>query len=276
LIGGPGANVIERVGFIGGGVMAEAIVRGLLANGLVQPGQVVASDPLDERRIWLAEQYQVETTTDNWRAARDATLVVLAVKPQQMADALRSLHGRLAPEQLVVSIAAGIPARVVGEGLRHEHIARVMPNTPAQIGAGMSVWTTTERVADAPRAQVRALLQTLGREVFVHDERYLDMATAINGSGPAYVFLFIEALIDAGVHIGLARPLAEELAIQTVLGAAQMVRETGKHPAALKNMVTSPGGTTAAGLFALEDGRLRAIIDRAVVAAYERSKEFGK
>ncbi len=268
--------MIERIGFIGGGVMAEAIVRGLLGANLVTPSQIVASDPLPERREWLADHYGVQTTVDNWLAASGASIVVLAVKPQHVPQALADLRRLLDPAQVVMSIAAGVPLRTIVAGLEHERVARVMPNTPAQIGAGMSVWTAGAAVDDAARRQIEAILRTLGREVFVDDERYLDMATAVNGSGPAYVFLFLEALIDAAVHIGLARSLAEDLAIQTVLGAALMARETGKHPAVLKNMVTSPGGTTAAGLVALEDGRLRAIVDRAVVAAYEQSQELGK
>ena len=193
-----------------------------------------------------------------------------------MPEVLAGLRGRLAPEQLVVSVAAGVAMASVANGIEHNRIVRVMPNTPAQIGAGMSVWTATEAVAPAQREQVQTLLRTLGREVYVADEGYLDMATAINGSGPAYVFLFVEALVDAAVHLGLARPLAEELVFQTVVGAALMAQSSGKHPAQLKNLVTSPGGTTAAGLAALEDGRFRAVVDRAVVAAYERSKELGR
>jgi pyrroline-5-carboxylate reductase len=267
--------VFERVAFIGGGVMAEAMIRGWLAQRLLTPGQVVASDPLSERRSWLTERYLVETTMDNRAAAREAPLVVLAVKPQHLAAPLGDLAGALAPEQLVLSIVAGTTLGTLTVGLAHPRVVRVMPNTPAQVGAGMAVWTATEAVDADQREQVGAILRALGREVFVPEESYLDAATAINGSGPAYVFLFLEALIDAGVHLGLPRPLAAELAQQTVLGAALMARETGKHPAELKNLVTSPGGTTAAGLAELEDGRLRAVIDRAVRAAYERSRQLG-
>jgi pyrroline-5-carboxylate reductase len=268
--------MIERIGFVGGGVMAEAIIRGLLGRQVVAPEQIAASDVLAERRDWLATEYGIRTMADNRQVVRETPIVVLAVKPQQMPEVFAGLRGRLAPDQLVVSVAAGVAMTSVANGIEHNRIVRVMPNTPAQIGAGMSVWTATEAVAPAQREQVQTLLRTLGREVYVADESYLDMATAINGSGPAYVFLFVEALVDAAVHLGLARPLAEALVFQTVVGAALMAQSSGKHPAQLKNLVTSPGGTTAAGLAALEDGRFRALVDRAVVAAYERSKELGR
>ncbi|MBI2942044.1 MAG: pyrroline-5-carboxylate reductase [Chloroflexi bacterium] len=268
--------VIERIGFIGGGVMAEAIVRGLLDKQVVKPGQVMASDPLEGRRSWLASQYRIQTTADNWLTASGVSVVVLAVKPQQIAEVLAGLRGLLHADQLVLSIVAGVPIHIIAEGLAHDRIVRVMPNTPAQIGAGMSVWTATSAVCDVQRDHARTILRAIGREVCVHDEKYLDMATAINGSGPAYVFLFLEALVDAAVHIGLARPVAEDLVLQTALGSVLMARESGKHLAELKNMVTSPAGTTAEALLALEDGRLRGVIDRAVVAAYERSKALGK
>ncbi len=256
--------------------MAEAIVRGLIDQKVVRPSDLCASDPLPERRALMAEQYGVRTTAENLPAVHGANVVILAVKPQQMPKVLAALRGQIQPDQLVCSIAAGVTIATLATGLGHDRIVRVMPNTPAQIGAGMSVWTATAAVSPTQRDAARAILQTLGREISVDDESYLDMATAINGSGPAYVFLFVEALIDAGVHLGLPRSVAEQLAVQTVLGAALMARDSGKHPAQLKNLVTSPGGTTAAGLFALEDGRLRAVIDQAVRAAYERSKELGK
>ena len=267
--------VIERIGFVGGGAMAEAIVRALLNQGVIKPSSVIASDPLVERRAWLSSQYAVDTTAENRQAVEGASVVILAVKPQQMSGVLSDLRGRLAADQLVVSIAAGVTIHAIATGLEHQRVVRVMPNTPAQIGAGMSVWTATEAVDVTDRARVGTILQSLGQEMFVETEDYLDMATAVNGSGPAYVFLFLEAMIDAAVHIGLSRSIATDLVIQTVLGSTLMARDSGKHPAELKNMVTSPAGTTAAGIFALEDGRLRAVVDRAITAAYERSKALG-
>lgn len=268
--------MIERIAFIGGGAMAEAMIRALLGKEIVGPPQIVASDPLVERRTWLEGQYRVDTTSDNRDAARGAPVVILAVKPQQMGEVLAGLRGRLAAPQIVLSIAAGVKIQTIVEGLEHDRVVRVMPNTPAQVGAGMSVWTATSTVGEAERENARILLQSFGRERYVQNEDYLDMATAVSGSGPAFVFLFLEAMIDAAVHVGLSRPLAEELVLQTALGSVLMARESGKHLAELKNAVTSPAGTTAEGLYALEDGRLRATVDRAITAAYERSKALGR
>ncbi|HVC33175.1 MAG TPA: pyrroline-5-carboxylate reductase [Chloroflexota bacterium] len=268
--------MIERIGFIGGGAMAEAIIRALLAKEVVTADRIIASDPLVERRSRLSTQYRIETAAANRAATDRASPIVLAVKPQQVAAVLGELRGALTADQLVLSIVAGVKVQTIAAGLAHERIVRVMPNTPAQIGAGMSVWTATDAVSESERESVGAILQSLGRDIFVPTEDYLDMATAVSGSGPAYVFLFLEAMIDAAVHIGLARPIAEELVIQTALGSVLLAREDGRHLAALKNLVTSPAGTTADGLGALEDGRLRAVVDRAVTAAYERSKVLGK
>lgn len=268
--------VIERVAFIGGGAMAEAMIRGLLGKEIVGRAQIIASDPLVERRTWLEGQYGVNTTSDNTEAARDATVVILAVKPQQMGEVLTGLRGRLAAPQLVLSIAAGVKIRTIAEGLEHDRVVRVMPNTPAQAGAGMSVWTATDAVGAMEREIAQSILRSFGRELYVQDEAYLDMATAVNGSGPGFIFLFLEAMIDAAVHIGLSRGMAEELVLQTAFGSVLMARETGRHLAELRNAVTSPAGTTAEGLYVLEEGRLRAVVDRAIAAAYERSKALGK
>jgi len=268
--------VLRNIGFVGGGKMAEAIVRGLLANGLVRPGQVVVGEPAPERREVLTSRHGVATTTSNREAVRAAELVILAVQPQHVGEVLSDLRGQFLDGQLVLSIVAGVTLSRLVEGLEHRAVVRVMPNTPAQVGEGVSVWTATPAVSDAGRQEARAVLQSLGREVFVADEKYLDMATALSGSGPAYVFLFLEAMVDAGVHLGFTRKVAEELVLQTVLGSVLMARESGKHLAELRNLVTSPAGTTAAGLQELEDGRLRAVVDRAVMAAYERCKELGQ
>lgn len=267
---------MRSIAFIGGGVMAEAIIRGLLAKGMVKPNRVVVGEPLSERARCLSSRYEIAVTASNREAIGDADVVVLAVKPQHLGEVLRDLRGRLAPTQLALSIVAGATLATLGEGLEHRALVRVMPNTSAQVGEGISVWTATPEVSEASREQARLILQSLGREVYVADESHLDMATALSGSGPAYVFLFMEALVDAGVHLGFTRQLAQELVIQTVLGSALMARETGKHLAELRNLVTSPAGTTAAGLVELEVGRLRAVVDRAVVAAYERCRELGK
>lgn len=266
----------EQLGFIGGGVMAEAIIHGVLHRHVVPSNQISVSDVLEERRNLIADRFAVTTFADSRDVARRATLIILAVKPQQIASVFRDLQGHLDPEQVIVSIVAGARVTALARGLAHPRIVRVMPNTPARVGFGMSVWTASAAVETGDKNAVQTILRTLGREAYVEDEEYLDMATAINGSGPGYVFLFLEALIDAAVHLGLSRAFADELVVQTVLGSAHLAQATGEHPARLKNLVTSPGGTTAAGLAALEASGFRAAVDRAVLAAFERSRELGR
>ena len=263
------------IAFIGGGTMAEALIRGILGQGLVSPGQITAAEPVSARQDYLARELGVRVTGDNAEAARTADIVVLAVKPQVAAAALAPLQGALRPGALILSIMAGVRIRSLQAMLGTSTIVRVMPNTPAQIGEGISAWTKTSTVSDAQAEQARAILAALGQEVYVPGEDHVDMATALSGSGPAYVFLFIEALIDAGVQMGLARPTAEKLALQTVHGSASYAQQAGLHPAALRNLVTSPGGTTAEGLYALERGGLRAALIDAVLASYRKARKLG-
>lgn len=264
-----------RIGLIGGGFMGEACVSALLKGGVTQPDAVTVSDVADARRKHLASEYGVSVTSESADAAQNADIVVLAVKPQEFPSVASSLQGRLAGSQTVLSIMAGLPISSVTEALAHDAVVRVMPNTAAFVGEAMSVWLATDAVSDAALEAVEKLLSALGREVRVSDEKYLDMATAVSGSGPGFVFLFLETLIDAAVNIGLRRDLAEELALQTVHGAVSLAKETGKHPAELRNMVTSPAGTTAAGLQVLEEAGLRAAVIDAVEASYQRAKELG-
>lgn len=264
-----------RMALIGGGFMGEALVSALLREGVAQAGELTVGDIAQARREHLASRYGVTVSADNAEAIRDAELVVLAVKPQEFSAVARDLQGRLDGAQTVLTIMAGVPiARVAGE-LEHNAVVRAMPNTAAFVGQAMSVWTAGEAVSEQGREAAGRVLGALGRQVQVSDEKYLDMATAVSGSGPGFVFLFLEAFIDAAVHIGLRRELAEELAVQTLLGSAVLARELGKHPAELRNMVTSPGGTTAAGLQVLEEAGLRGAVIDAVEAAYERAKELG-
>jgi len=266
-----------RVAFIGGGVMGEAIIKSLLRSAVLQPQQVALSEPNPERRDLLSDRYQVHAFADNASAAAQADVVVLAIKPQVMDKVLAELKDVVRPNALVFSIAAGISITMLREGLNgHQQIVRAMPNTPAQIGQGISVWTCTEAVTDIQRKQAIQILKAMGEEVFVEDEEYLDMATALSGTGPAYVFLFMEALIDAGVHMGFSRPVAEKLVIQTLRGSVEYAAVSKLHVAELRNQVTSPGGTTAAALYQLEKGAFRTVISRAVRAAYERSIQLGK
>ena len=265
-----------RLAFIGGGTMAEAIISGVLSSGVTTAEDVSVGEPLEERRRTLRNCYGVFATAVNAEAAEPGDIVVLSVKPQDLTGVLASLNGSLRKDQAALSIVAGARVSTIVEGLGHEAVIRVMPNTPAQIGEGMSLWTCSPQVPEAAREAARSVLGTVGKEVYVSDEKYLDMATALSASGPAYVFLFIEALIDAGVHVGLPRDMSRTLALQTVLGSTKLLEETGRHPAALKDMVTSPGGTTVEGLLALEQGGLRATVINAVAAAYKRSVELGR
>ena len=255
--------------------MAEAILTGVLAAKLAGAEHIRVGEPISGRRQYLTEQYGIISDDSNADAARDAELVVLAVKPQDLAGVFSQLKGRLEPEQSILSIVAGAKISALTQGFGHESIIRVMPNTPAQIGHGMSVWTCSPGVQEAARKAAQSVLGTVGLEIYVDDERYLDMATALNGSGPAYVFLVIEALIDAGVYVGLPRAMARTVALQTVYGSARLLMETGKHPAELKDMVVSPGGTTAEGLQALERAGVPGAFVEAVNAAYQKSIRLG-
>ncbi|NDJ61161.1 MAG: pyrroline-5-carboxylate reductase [Chloroflexi bacterium] len=272
-----GANPLSgrTVAFIGSGAMAEAIINGLLSRALLNAEQIIASDPRAERGQELVERYGLRFTPDNIEAARAADLLVLAIKPQVLGEVMPTLRQHAHHADLVLSILAGVRIRTLAAGIGNAHIVRSMPNTPAQIGRGMIVWTATTEVPDAQRLQAKTLLGALGEELYVEDEKYLDMATAISGSAPAYVFLFIEALIDAGVHLGFTRSQAERLVLQTLSGSVEYTLQSGLHPAQLRNQVTSAGGTTAAALYELEKGGLRTVLADAVWAAYHKSVVLG-
>ena len=261
--------------FIGAGAMGEAMIGGLVQHDLVAPEAITASDPHQSRLGAVKERFGVRTTGDNRDAARNADLVVLSIKPQVLSAVCDDLRGTLRPEALVISIIAGARISSIADGLGHDAIVRTMPNTPAQVSEGMTVWTATEAVSAEQREQTGALLGALGKHLYVGDEEFLDKATAVSGSGPAYVFLLIEALIDAAVHLGWSRAAAHDMVIQTVLGAAVYARETALHPAELRNRVTSPGGTTADAIYQLEEGGFRTVLNKAVTAAYRRSVELG-
>ena len=264
-----------QLAFIGGGVMAEAMIGGVLQKGLYPSQSIIASDIAPVRRDALTNKYRIETVAENCRACREAEMVVLAIKPQHLMAVMGDLHGQLSGDQLVLSVVAGARLSTLRQGLKHESIVRVMPNMPARIGQGISAWTATPEVNPSQREAARSILSALGEEVFLPSEDYIDMATAVSGSGPAYFFLVLEALIDGAVHIGLPRDAAEKLVLQTALGSIKAAMEMGKHPAELRNMVTSSGGTTAEGLLRLEEGAVRADFMRAVIAAYEKAKQLG-
>jgi len=262
-----------KIAFIGGGAMGEAMVKCLLTKKVAAPQDMVVSDVSPVRRELLSGEYGVINLSDNKKAVANADLIILAVKPQNLLQVLEEIRTPL-PEQLALSIVAGATLSNLRQGLNHSSIIRAMPNMPAQIGEGMTIWTATAETEQKQKELARTILGALGKEIYVTDEKYLSMATALSGSGPAYVFLFIEALVDAGVHIGLPRDMAQELVMQTVLGSTRTVEKTGKHPADLRNMVTSPGGTTTEALLQLEKGRFRSLILEAVAAAYKKAKHL--
>lgn len=263
-----------RWGFIGAGKMAAALVQGMIGAGLARPEQIRASDPSEEARGALAGATGILTTASNLEVARASDVLVLAVKPQSMAEVLAELQPVVTADHLVISIAAGVPLDVIDSGLGPDcRLVRVMPNTPALVGAGAAGYCMGQNTTATDEALVRACLESVGRAYRV-PESMLDAVTGLSGSGPAFVYAVIEALADGGVWVGLPRDVATGLAAQTVLGAARMVLETGLHPGVLKDQVTSPGGTTIAGLHALERGTLRATLMDAVETATRRSAEL--
>ncbi len=255
--------------------MGEAMISALLSSDASSKDAVRACDLDETRRAAIESKYGVSCTDGAQAAIDGCDVIVLSIKPQALPGVMNGLKGSLKPDQLVISIIAGARLDTIVKGLDHDRVIRVMPNTPAQVGQGMSVWTATSAVTGEEKDAARTVLGAMGREIYFSDEKFIDMATAISGSGPAYVFLIMEALADAAVHIGLPREAAGELVTQTVHGSAHLARESGKHPAELKNAVTSPGGTTAEGLLCLEEGGVRAIIAQAVIAAYEKAKSLG-
>ena len=277
-----------RLAFIGCGVMAEAIIAGLLRNNLVSAEQIVGSHPRAARREELQTKYSIRMFEGNQEAAlaahpaevsnameRTGALVILAVKPQRLGKVLTDLKGAIHREQLVVSIVAGARTETIASELLHHAIVRTMPNTPAQIGQGMTAWTATPEVSEVQEQEVRAMLEALGTAVRVENERQIDMATALSATGPTYIFLVMEALVDAGVHMGFSRHVAQELVLQTMLGSVMFAQESQKHPAELRNMVTSPGGTSAEAIYQMEKGSLRTVLSKAVWAAFQRAEALG-
>jgi pyrroline-5-carboxylate reductase len=265
-----------KIAFIGGGNMGEAILGALLGKKLCKPADISVSDISGPRRDYLKKQYGITVTADNKDAVAGKDVVVLAVKPQQISDIFADLKGSLKPYQLVLSIAAGVKISTIKQGMGHANIVRSMPNTPAQIGLGVSGWTATNEVSSEQKAWAKTILGAMGKELYFDDEKYLDMVTAVSGSGPAYVYLFAESLIDAAVDLGLNRQDAGELVLQTMLGAAHLMQKSAKTPAELRRDVTSKGGTTESAIKVFEESGLAEIINRAVKAACQRAKELGE
>jgi pyrroline-5-carboxylate reductase len=261
---------------VGSGVMAEAMIAGLLKGEQVGPEQIIASHPRAERRDALRRDYGIQAIESNRDAVSGADVIVLAIKPQMLLKVGREIAASLTEGKLVISVIAGATTTALGNVLEHAQLVRSMPNTPAQLGRGVTVWYATPGVTEVQRRQASTLLGSLGLELSVDDEKLVAMATAVSGTGPTYVFLVMEALIDAAVHLGFPRHIAHDLVIETLEGSTLFAKASGLHPAQLRNMVTSPGGTSAAALHELESGRLRTVLSEAVWAAFRRTDELGK
>jgi pyrroline-5-carboxylate reductase len=265
-----------RVAIVGAGVMAEAMIAGLLADHAVTPSRLVASHPRRDRRQALSARHGINVIAKNAEAVANADIVVLAVKPQMLGSVMREVAPALAKGQMVLSIVAGATLRTLTTGLGHAAVVRAMPNTPAQIRRGIAVWCASPACTARQRDLARSVLKAIGTEHEVGDETFVAMATALSGTGPTYLFAVMEALIDAGVHMGFPRELAHDLVAETLIGSAEYAAQSGLHPAQLRNLVTSPGGTSAAAIYELEKGRIRTVLSDAVWAAYRRTLELGE
>ncbi len=270
-----------RLTFIGCGVMAESMIAGLLRKNLVAPEMISASHPRENRREELTAKYKIQTFENNAEAVEairesENSIVALCVKPQRLKPVLRELENVVAPHQIVLSIVAGATIDTLSEALKNQKVVRAMPNTPSQIGAGITAWTSTSAISSNEKAQIKSLLTALGKELYVETENMIDMATSLSATGPTYIFMVMEALTDAGVHLGFSREMSKELVQETMLGAVLFAMESHKHPAELRNMVTSPGGTSAEAIYQMEKGGLRTVLSKAVYAAYQKAVELGR
>lgn len=265
----------QRIAFVGSGVMAEVMINGLLTRGVTSPDRIFAAGPRQERAEQLLATYGVRATTDNVEAAENADIVVLSVKPQTLAKVLKQIRPSIRQEHLVMSIIAGARMATIGSVLGHPAIVRCMPNLPCQIHRGMTIWTATPEVSEPVRENVRSILQTMGKEIYVPDETDVDRATAVNGTGPALIAHFVKSLEDAANFIGESRSLARRSVLETILGTAEMILSTERHVGELIDGVTSPGGTTSRALHVLHQGRFSAVLTDAIDAAYRRTLELG-
>ncbi len=264
-----------KIAFVGGGNMGRAMISAIIDKGLAEPEDITVADVREESREALALELGVYATASNVAAVKDSDVVILAVKPQNFSEVAASLLGEIDPSQLVFSIIAGKQIKTLVEGLKHQAVVRVMPNTPAQIGMGMSVWTATDAVTADQKESARKILAAMGEELFTDDEGDLDKATALSGSGPAYFFLFMEALVEAGIKLAFSPEVAKKLVLQTGVGSTEFARQSSIELADLRKMVTSPGGTTAEALKVFEAGDFKGLVDKALAAALRRARELG-
>lgn len=274
-----GGNVInKKIGFIGAGNMGEALIKGLLKSKVVNPEQMGASDKTKDRLSYISKNYGVKVFTDNSEVVRDSDIVILAVKSSDIKDVIKEIAGDISKDKLLITIAAGVSMDFLRENLPHPvpPIIRAMPNTPSLVLEGAIGVYLSQNISNGDKDIAVKIFETVGKVILIEKEEWLNAVTGLSGSGPAYMFLIMEALSDAGVKVGLPRSVANILAIQTMLGSAKLALESQKHFGELKDMVTSPGGTTIAGLHALEDGGLRGALMDAVEAATKRSEELGR
>jgi pyrroline-5-carboxylate reductase len=271
--------MLPKITIIGPGVMAEAILKNLLNKKIIESSLITISGPRDERVQYLAKNYKIHPQTDNSESIKNAEIIIFCIKPQRVGKVLEGLRGTLKKDSLVISIVAGARIDKISRTLQHEQVIRAMPNTPSQIGKGITVWTASKSVSQLHLDFARIIFKAMGEEIFSENEDDLDRATALSGTGPAYVYLFMEAMVDAGVHLGFPRRIAERLVIETLRGSVDFYdqgEEKEKHLAALRNQVTSPGGTSAEALYFLEKAGFRTAISRAIWAAYQRTLELGQ
>ena len=268
---------MSKIAFIGAGNMAEALMNGLISSGVYKPADVTGADISKQRLEYLNSKYGIKTTDKNSKAVKQADIIVLSVKPNHIHSVLDEINGELTPDKIIISIAAGISLSSIAQSLENKtKLIRVMPNTPALVLAGASVIYCNENVTAKEKERVKKIFESVGIAHMVEDESLMDPATGLSGSGPAYVSIFIEALADGGVKMGLPRDMAHQLAAQTVFGTAKMIIEGDTHPAQFKDKVSSPGGTTIEGIHNLEKGGFRSSVISAVEGATRRSKELSK
>lgn len=260
-----------KLSFIGGGVMATAFIEGVLKNGLTKPENIYVSARKKETLEKLNQVYKVNYSLSNLEVAKQGEVVVVSVKPQNLKEVFRDLKGVFTENQVILSIVAGAGLSMLENGFSHNKIVRSMPNTPAMIGKGITLWTASTSLREEELELIKKIFQAIGTEIYVDDETYVDMATAVSGTGPSYTFLFIESFTDAAVHLGFPRELAKELVLKTLSGSVALASDSTKHPAELKNMVTSPGGTSAEALYQLEKEGFRTAISKAIWAAYQKT-----
>eukprot|EP00730_Choanoeca_flexa_P012838 TRINITY_DN4668_c0_g1_i2.p1 TRINITY_DN4668_c0_g1~~TRINITY_DN4668_c0_g1_i2.p1 ORF type:complete len:366 (+),score=92.70 TRINITY_DN4668_c0_g1_i2:117-1214(+) len=265
----------KEVTVVGAGAMAHAMMAGLISNQVLDPAQVTVTDIHQKRLDTFSSSFQVSTTTDNVAAVEQADLIVLAIKPQSLPKLAQTVTSHIHEDDLVLSIMAGCGIDKLKSSLKCDNIVRSMPNTPAAVAKSMTVWTCEDTVSQEHRDMAVQLIEGFGQAMFVQEERYMDMVTALSGTGPSYFYLIMEAMIDSGVHLGLTRQMSRQLVVETMFGSVCLARETNQHPAMLRESITSPGGTSSAALHALERGNLRSVLSDSVWAAYRRSLEMG-